>query len=396
MEVVLYEWIVGRLAHSLPDVAAFGGVLITQTIGVWWILRGPALRAPRWIRAAILTIAACSVLLVTFGFLLRFARVTRFFPVWWVAWGRGVIIGWAMLSVLLVIAFGVSQILPAPRSEHSPARRNFLRAARYALFGAPAAAIGYGVFIERLGMNLREQSIVIPGLHPDLDGLRIVQLSDIHLGVFLPERVLERAVEMANETRAHIALITGDLISFKGDPLDSCFDRLKPLRAEAGVFGCMGNHEIYAGTEAYTAAQGARLGMHFLRSEARQIRIGNATLNLAGVDYQRMHGRYLHGTERLFEPGALNVLMSHNPDVFPVAARQGWDLTFAGHTHGGQVKVEILSEDVNIARFFTPYVDGLYRNGASSIFVSRGIGTIGLPARIGAPPEVALVRLCRS
>jgi predicted MPP superfamily phosphohydrolase len=88
--------------------------------------------------------------------------------------------------------------------------------------------------------------------------------------------------------------------------------------------------------------------------------------------------------------------MSHNPDVFPVAAEQGWDLTFAGHTHGGQVKVEILGDDLNLARFFTPYVDGLYRNGSSAIFVTRGIGTIGLPARLGAPPEVALIRLCRT
>jgi predicted MPP superfamily phosphohydrolase len=102
------------------------------------------------------------------------------------------------------------------------------------------------------------------------------------------------------------------------------------------------------------------------------------------------------GAEKMIEAGVFNVLLSHNPDVFPVAARQGYDLTVAGHTHGGQVRVEILREDLNIARFFTPYVDGLYREQGRTIFVSRGIGTIGLPARLGAPPEVALLRLCRS
>ena len=96
------------------------------------------------------------------------------------------------------------------------------------------------------------------------------------------------------------------------------------------------------------------------------------------------------------EPGALNLLLSHNPDVFPTAVKKGFDLTISGHTHGGQVRVEILRQDLNVARFFTPYVDGLYREGRSSIFVSRGIGTIGMPARLGAPPEVALLRLCRS
>jgi hypothetical protein len=78
-----------------------------------------------------------------------------------------------------------------------------------------------------------------------------------------------------------------------------------------------------------------------------------------------------------------------------MAARQGFDLTVSGHTHGGQVRVEILGADLNVARFFTPYVDGLYRWGAASIFVSRGLGTIGIPARLGAPPEVTLLRLCR-
>ena len=92
----------------------------------------------------------------------------------------------------------------------------------------------------------------------------------------------------------------------------------------------------------------------------------------------------------------MNLLLSHNPDVFPVAARKGFDLTLSGHTHGGQVRVEILRQDLNLARFFTPYVDGVYRETSSTIFVSRGIGTIGMPARLGAPPEVALLRLCRS
>ena len=100
--------------------------------------------------------------------------------------------------------------------------------------------------------------------------------------------------------------------------------------------------------------------------------------------------------EQWVVPGALNVMLSHNPDVFPVATEKGYSLTIGGHTHGGQVRVEILGTDWNVARFYTPYVDGLYRQGNSAIFVSRGIGTIGVPARLGAPPEVALIRLCRS
>ena len=264
------------------------------------------------------------------------------------------------------------------------------------LVAAPLVTVGYGVFVERRNIRMREQKIVIPGLAEDLDGLRIVQLTDIHLSPFLSVRELAHAVGMANETNAHLALVTGDMISGQRDPLDACLENLAQLRSEAGIFGCLGNHEIYAHAENYATTRGAELGIRYLRSEAVRLKFGGAAMNLAGVDYQRFNEPYLMGAEDMVQPGMLNVLMSHNPDVFPVAADLGYALTIAGHTHGGQVRVEILREDLNIARFFTPYVDGLYQEGGRTIFVSRGIGTIGLPARLGAPPEVALLRLCRS
>ncbi|HUJ49605.1 MAG TPA: metallophosphoesterase, partial [Bryobacteraceae bacterium] len=231
-------------------------------------------------------------------------------------------------------------------------------------------------------------------LHKDLDGLRIVQITDIHLSPFLSEQEFARAIDMANETRAHLALVTGDLISRRGDPLDACLRQLARLRADAGVLGCLGNHEIYTGTSDYVATHGARIGIDFLRSRARLLRFGDASINFAGVDYQRFERPYLPGAERLITPGTLNVLLSHNPDVFPVAASQGYDLTIAGHTHGGQVDFEILHQHMNVARVYTPYVAGLYTSGKASVYVSNGLGTIGVPVRIGAPAEVSLLRLC--
>ena len=171
---------------------------------------------------------------------------------------------------------------------------------------------------------------------------------------------------MANETRAHLALVTGDLITTGRDPLEDCLDILTGLRTDAGVFGCMGNHEIYAGAEDYVEQEGARKGMRFLRLSSEPLRFGNAVLNLAGVDYQRLRHPYLVGAEKLVMPGAFNVLLSHNPDVYPVAARQGYPLTIAGHTHGGQIRVEILNVDLNPGHYYTPFVDGLYRRGSSS------------------------------
>ena len=383
-------------SRYLPELISLALVLVAQGASTLWILRGPAAKAPQWLRRAIGVCAAASMTLITFASLLRYYRVAHHFPRWFATWGRGIAITWALWSVLLVAAFAVSRMVLRRRPDFSPSRRRFLGLAHTAVFGAPAAVIGYGVFIERFRLRLREETIAIPGLPADLHGLRIVQLTDIHLSPFLTVEELDRAIDMANETRAHLGLVTGDLITTRGDPLDACLVRLARLRADAGIFGCMGNHEYYANAEDYATERGAQLGLRFLRSEAAPLRFGGAILNLAGVDYQTFREPYLLGAERLVRPGAFNVLLSHNPDVFPVAARQGYDLTIAGHTHGGQVRVEILRQDLNIARFFTPYVDGLYQRGSSSIFVSRGIGTIALPVRLGAPPEVALLRLCRT
>ena len=384
------------ILHNLTEVCELALVLLIQALGTIWILRGPAAKASTGVRRLVVGFACVSVVGVTTGFALRFWRFSQYFSPWWRSWGSGLLSCWALLSVLLISAFAVSRLLPRIMPEHSASRRNFLRLANLAVFVAPAAVVGYGVFIERHNLRLREQDIEVPGLHPDLNGLRLVQLTDIHLSPFLSIRELDRAIAMANETRAHLALVTGDLITSGEDPLELCLNHLTALRADAGIFGCMGNHEQYAGAESYVEQEGGRLGMRFLRKAAASLKFGNATLNLAGVDYQHIRKPYLVGAEKLVQPGTLNVLMSHNPDVFPVAARQGYQVTIGGHTHGGQVRVEILRQDLNVARFFTPFVDGLYRDGPSSIFVSRGIGTIALPIRLGAPPEVALLRLCRS
>ena len=278
--------------------------------------------------------------------------------------------------------------------DPDPRRRLMLRTAGAALIAGPTAALGYG-YVKRLDFHVRELDIPLRDLPRDLDGLRILQISDIHLGPFLSERDLTRVVDAACGIPAHLAMITGDLISSPGDPLDACIRQLARVKADAGVFGCMGNHERYARVENYTEQAAARVGIRFLRSRHVPLRFGGAVLNLAGVDHQSHAGHkpYLPGAERMIVPGAFNLLLSHNPDVFPVAARQGYNFMLSGHTHGGQVTVEILNQSINPARFFTPYVYGLYRIGGAAAYVTRGIGTIGIPTRIGAPPEISVVRL---
>ena len=309
--------------------------------------------------------------------------------------GAGSLAYFMTASLVMAVHTVMSLIGRVLHAETNPARRRVLSVTGNALMAAPFAVMGYGSLIQRTDFRVREVDVPIPGLPADLENLRILQLSDIHLSAFLSEGEFARVVDASRELRPHLAVVTGDLISGPNDPLDACIRQLARVKADAGVFGCMGNHERYAKSEDYTEKECARRGIRFLRRQSQALRFGNATVNLAGSDFvsNRQRSTYLAGMERFILPGAVNILLQHNPDVFPVAARQGYNLLLAGHTHGGQVTVEILEQSLNPARFFTPYVYGLYREGNAAAYVTRGIGTIGVPARIGAPPEISLLRL---
>ena len=296
------------------------------------------------------------------------------------------------VALYLLARFAASRVSP----EHQPERRKLIVTAGKLAVAAPFVIAGYGATVGRTSFGVQEIEIPVPNLPRDLERLRMVQLSDLHLGPFLSESQLARVIDAANELRPDIALVTGDLISSRVDPIDLALKQCARLRADR-ILGCMGNHERYSRLEDYVAVHGGKRGMRFLRMEAENLRFGSADLNFGGVDYQAFRDRdhYLPGAEGLIRPGAVNILLSHNPDVFPTAARQGWDVTLSGHTHGGQVTVEILNQTLNLARVYTRYVSGFYQQGRASCYVTRGIGTIGIPARIGAPPEITLIRLVK-
>jgi uncharacterized protein len=306
---------------------------------------------------------------------------------------------WGFTSSMVIAIYLASRfLLRRLPANFSTTRRQWMTTTAAVAMAAPVAATAFGALIERTNFRVREIDFPILNLHPDFEGLRVAQVSDLHVSPYLSVRDAARAVDMANELNPHLTLVTGDLISEAGDPLDATIREIARLRADMGVLGCLGNHEIYADCEDYVAEQARRYGIEFLRMESRQLRRGNGTLNVAGVDFQPFRERhlYLKGADKLIVPGMTNLLMSHNPDVFPVAVRQGFDGVISGHTHGGQVTVEILRQTLNVVRFFTPYVAGLYRQDGRSCYVTAGIGTIGMPVRLGAPPEVTLLRLRRA
>jgi predicted MPP superfamily phosphohydrolase len=336
------------------------------------------------------------------------------FPNWAYYWIPPVYHLWFYWCLSTDIILTVRDRLPALRPAERPAikpaidvespadapelsgRRHFLTAGTAAVCALPAIVTTFGI-VTRNDFAVQERSLIIPNLPKDLQGLRIVQLSDLHTGPFFDLRMVERAVDAANGLRSDLTVVTGDLISTDRDPLEACVDRLARLKATAGVWGCHGNHERFSSAEWAATEYGARHGIRFLRHEAESLKFGDHRLNLAGVDYQSFRKKpYLVGAEDLVEKDQLNLLLSHNPDVFPTAVAKGFDVVLAGHTHGGQINVEILHHDLNISRVFTPYAKGLYREGSQSVYVNSGLGTIGIPVRLGAPPEITLLTLMRA
>ena len=283
----------------------------------------------------------------------------------------------------------------SPAKPFHAGRREVLRTSLTALAAAPAVALCTGIVIRK-DLVVREVPLKFTNLPKDLQGLRLVQLSDMHMGSYYTAADLARAVDAANGLRADLMLVTGDLITDRYDPLDRCLLELKRLRAANGIWGCLGNHEMRANVERYTTREGRAMGIRFLRQEVEMLQFGTAKLNLVGVDHQRRSRPYLEHTAELIVPGAFNLLLSHNPDVFPVAAKQGFDLTISGHTHGGQINLELLGSNINIIDLITPFTKGAYHIDQSSLYVNSGLGTIGVPVRLGSPPEVTLITLCNS
>jgi predicted MPP superfamily phosphohydrolase len=320
--------------------------------------------------------------------------IARFFPSGYtLVFTSGALVLWSWILTAAAIFLWLKKRLSAPRFQ--PERRAWLTASAAALCAAPIVALSTGI-LTRKNFDVKEIDLKFPNLPKDLRGLRLLQISDIHMGDFFSANDLAHAIGAANELRADLAFVTGDLITTKWDPLDACLRELAKLRASSGVWGCLGNHEMHARVEKYTAAKALEFDMRFLRHQAASVTFGQSRINLVGVDHQRRERPYLPRVEELVEPGVFNLLLSHNPDVFPVAARKGFELTLAGHTHGGQINLAIAGSNLNIADLVTPYTKGFYRLADSSLYVNSGLGTIGVPVRIGAPPEITLIRLCDS
>ena len=383
----------------------------------WSVLRAPL--QGLWVTAALVVLAAALDLLLG-QLILR--RVLG-------PWGRAVARLWVIVSCLAFLAVTAvgalawlsrpaMAVLPVAQAARLEAvRRHVFRYAAYLAGGLPFLAAVYGTTAGRLRYRVVPVEVPITDLPPTLDGLRIVHVSDLHIGDFMPRTALRRAVDLINTVQPDLAVLTGDLITSAHDPLEAGITELSRLRVPLGVWGCHGNHARWAGVEARTQALFARHGMHVLRQQCVELSWRGGRFNLLGVDDQRERARpgepssMLRSIEGLVRSDIPNILLSHNPDTFPRAAALGIELSLAGHTHGGQIRFRLGHRQWSPASFLTPFAVGLYRlpcglatptasdetvacpQTDAFLYVNPGLGTLGLPVRLGMPPEITVLTL---
>ena len=279
-----------------------------------------------------------------------------------------------------------SSATPAPAIDDG--RRAIIRSLPAAMVATGGITTLYSSGRAFAPAEISEVPVHLPRLPRTLDGLSIVQLTDLHVGPFIGRRFVDRLVAQANALAPDLVVITGDLVDGNVPTLGPAVSALGGLRARFGSYFVTGNHEYYSGVEPWTEFLD-RLGISVLRN--RRVAIGDAggTFDLVGVDdwsgarRRGGQGYDLEAALRGRRTDQAAVLLSHQPRNFEAAAGRGIGLQISGHTHGGQVFPMTMLVGLDFA-----YTRGLYHHHDSNLYVSRGCGFWGPPARLGSPPEI--------
>jgi len=292
---------------------------------------------------------------------------------------------------------GTSAGVPGPVE---PERRRFLiQSMNLGMVGITSALTGYGVYEARRRPATIQLSIPITNLPDDLEGFRILQITDIHAGLTVRRKFIEAVVAQANE-------LAPDLIAFTGDLVDGSVPKLRyevapmaELSARHGRYFVTGNHEYYSGAEPWVE-EADRLGFTVLLNEHRILQVGSSRMLVAGVtDYSggqfiKSHASSPAAAMAGAPASDVKILLAHQPRSLHAAVPLGFDLQISGHTHGGQFFPWNL-----LAAMGQPYIAGLHQHDAARngwIYVSRGTGYWGPPIRLGARSEITVISLTRA
>ena len=259
--------------------------------------------------------------------------------------------------------------------------------------GVVLGTAGYARWVEPRWLQLRSRRIHARDLPPELEGLRIGLLTDLHAGRESHFRVVRRAVRMLMAERPDLIALTGDFAADDAAGFTEVFAALDGLNAPLGVFAVPGNHDYTVGIEAWREAMERHPTFEDLTNRHRLIDLGGVRLCVAGVD------DFYEGKPKLHLPPPeerdFTLLLAHSPDEAERCRRahDAVGLIVSGHTHGGQIRLPFLPAPVNSAERGDLYEDGLRRRPWTQVYTSRGLGTVHLPLRFFARPEVTVLEL---
>jgi predicted MPP superfamily phosphohydrolase len=266
-------------------------------------------------------------------------------------------------------------------------RRAVLKALAATGVGAVTGGGAYGFLYERHAIARTELTTAVTGLPPALAGLKIGLITDIHRSGWVSAEDIAAAVDVLMAARPDLIVLGGDYISFSDRSfVGRAAEALRGLSAPHGVFAVLGNHDDDRDMPAALTAT----GFDVLRDARTRLTVRHERIDLVGIRYWT---RRIADIEPLMRgSGGTVILLSHDPRRLTEAAALKIPLVLSGHTHGGQIVLPALGA---IAAQKFPVIAGLARQDQTTLFVSRGVGTVYLPVRINCPPEAAVLTLTR-
>jgi len=301
---------------------------------------------------------------------------------------------WMGLAFLCVVLLGLSDAASLLVAASITRDHVSLRAVSVATVAGLVVAIGFPRALRP--PSIRRVEVPLARWPAALDGFRIVQISDIHIGPILGRGFASALVAKVNALDPDLIAVTGDLVDGHTSLIADEVAPFGALRAKHGVFFVTGNHDYYSDARAWVE-EVRKLGFNVLRNERARIRVGSGEFDVAGVEDHRAHQVDPHWREDVDaalqdrDPNVPVVLLAHDPTTFRIARTRGVDLQLSGHTHGGQIWPFGL-----LVRIVVPWLAGLYHDGAATLYVSRGTGFWGPPLRLGAPAEITELVLRRA
>jgi hypothetical protein len=305
--------------------------------------------------------------------------------------------GWINFAFFLTLARDLLLLLTMTVATLAPAHDFLQRSGVPLVLALSVLALVVGALVALRGPHVHHVDIPIDGLAPELDGFRIAQISDLHVGPTIRVGYVERVVALTNELNPDLIALTGDIVDGTVEHLAPHVAPLAKLAPRDEVYFVLGNHDVYAGA-AQWIAHFRKMGMRVLLNTHALVARGAASMLVGGVlDPAARHSHLAEGPrpDLAMDPrsdAAFRLLLAHNPKAAPLAARAGFDLQLSGHTHAGQ----FFPWTLVVHMVHAPHVAGLSREGRMWVYVSAGTGTWGPPIRMGTQPELTLIRLVRA